>query len=203
MWLDAFKPKSINIHKSGVLSVLSVPISVSPLNTRVSEHTALKTPQVFRGVPSVLVEFDSFSGTPRTLENTVGHDQCSSTKKPCKLNEYKGLAVSGTPRTPRTPQKHHVQENNQEITKLLDQFQFDLIPDEIESGCSANDVNRLNNMAWEFMQVDGLSFTEAIRLAAEIVIDGRVAACESAYVDVRDLFMRLSESNLKLNKLAH
>jgi len=82
----------------------------------------------------------------------------------------------------------------------LYQFRFDLISAEIESEHHESDLNRVNNMAWEFMQVDGMSFTVAINLAAEIVVKGRVAACEAAYVNVRDLFMRLSNSHLTGNQ---
>ena len=43
-------------------------------------------------------------------------------------------------------------------------------------------------MAWEFMQVDGVAFDEAITKAAQIVAKCEAAACEAAYVDVMKLF---------------
>lgn len=81
----------------------------------------------------------------------------------------------------------------------LYQFRFDLISAEIESEYSENDLDRVNNMAWEFMQMDCMSFSVAIDLAAEIVVKGRVAECEAAYVNVRDLFERLTNLNLTRN----
>jgi hypothetical protein len=73
----------------------------------------------------------------------------------------------------------------------LDQFRFDLVQSDIDSGYPADDMHRVNNMAWEFMQADQMAFGEAIKLAADIVINGKWSACERAYVDVLALFTRL------------
>ena len=73
-------------------------------------------------------------------------------------------------------------------------MQFD-----IEAGCPAGELYRVNNMAWEFMEVDGMGFQEAIKAAAEIVANTEAAACETAYSDVMTLFLRKS----KLGGLTH
>ncbi|MBS0308493.1 MAG: hypothetical protein JSS58_05940 [Proteobacteria bacterium] len=71
-------------------------------------------------------------------------------------------------------------------------FRFDLIRADIEAGYPASDLHRVNNMAWEFMQTDGMAFEDAIRMAADIVATTQAAACEAAYVDVMALFDRLN-----------
>lgn len=68
---------------------------------------------------------------------------------------------------------------------LLKQFDFDACENRPE-------LNRINNMTWEFMQVDGLYFHEALTLAAEIVVHCEVAACEAGYVDARMLWERIN-----------
>ncbi len=79
----------------------------------------------------------------------------------------------------------------------LEQFRFDLIPDAITTGYSIQELERVNNMAWEFMKVDGLPFNEAIRIAAKIVASCDVSACEAAYEDVQTLWNRLSGKKIK------
>ena len=75
--------------------------------------------------------------------------------------------------------------------ELLTQFRFDLVQAEIDGGQPANELNRVNNMAWEFMQVDGMVFEDAIRLAAEIVVNCQVAACEASYADLMAFFLKV------------
>ncbi len=69
----------------------------------------------------------------------------------------------------------------------LELFRFDLTDDDIESeiqaGYPATDIIRVNNMAWEFIKVDGLPFDEAIRTSAEIVVSCPYAPCEASYED--------------------
>lgn len=54
------------------------------------------------------------------------------------------------------------------------------------------ETERINNMAWEFMQADGMTYAEAIRVAAAIVVDGNMADYEAAYEDVRALWRRIT-----------
>ena len=84
-------------------------------------------------------------------------------------------------------------DNSDLVFKNLQQFGFDSLCKEIKEGCLATDLDRVNNMAWEFMKVDGLSYNEAIKLAAELVALCEISVCESAYEDVQALWIRLSE----------
>ncbi|MGZ9710444.1 hypothetical protein ACXX82_06480 [Glaciimonas sp. GNP009] len=100
----------------------------------------------------------------------------------------------GTPGTPGTPQKQHHQQMHRESTlSALKQFQFDQFLIDIENGHPADDGCRVNNMAWHFMQTEGMRFDEAIHKAAVIVVSSQVTACEAAYIDVMDLFKRLTQ----------
>ena len=80
------------------------------------------------------------------------------------------------------------------LADTLALFRFDLVQQEIEDGHPADELHRVCNMAWEFMQADGMNFADAMKLASEITISTQVAACEAAYVDVMALFKRLRES---------
>lgn len=73
--------------------------------------------------------------------------------------------------------------------EVLRQFRFDLIEGKENA---LQEIDRVNNMAWEFMKVDGLLFNEAIKLAAEIVVSCDVSASEAAYEDVQALWKRLT-----------
>ena len=77
------------------------------------------------------------------------------------------------------------------LEKLLE-FRLDLVSRDLEEGYPLADLERANNMAWEFMQVDGMEFSVAIHLASQIVAVCDVAASEAAYEDVRTLWRRLT-----------
>ncbi|KAF3997487.1 hypothetical protein [Glaciimonas immobilis] len=64
---------------------------------------------------------------------------------------------------------------------------------EIDAGHPAEELHRVDNLTWHFMQVEGMSFDEAVCKAAEIVVSGQVAACEATCVDVMALFNRLTQ----------
>lgn len=72
--------------------------------------------------------------------------------------------------------------------RQLEQFDFEAVESDPED---REAVTRVNNMAWEFMEADGMAFADAIKLAAEIVVNGHVAQCEAAYTDVLALWRRL------------
>lgn len=78
--------------------------------------------------------------------------------------------------------------------EVLAQFRFDLVQAEIDAGQPVDELHRVNNMAWEFMQADGMAFEDAIRLAADIVADCQVAACEAAYTDVMAIFLKVTNA---------
>jgi hypothetical protein len=81
-----------------------------------------------------------------------------------------------------------------ETLASLAQFRFDLLQADIDAGYAVAELHRVNNMAWEFMQVDGMAFNDAITLAAELVVKGQVAACEAAYCDVMALFQKVTDA---------
>lgn len=80
------------------------------------------------------------------------------------------------------------------ILEKLRLFCFDLVAHDIEGGYPAANLERVNNMAWEFMQADGMAFSDALHLAAQVVAECDVAASESAYEDVRALWRRLTRN---------
>lgn len=80
------------------------------------------------------------------------------------------------------------------ILEKLRLFRFDLVAHDIEDGYPAEDLARVNNMVWEFMQVDSMAFSAALRLAAQILIECDVATSETAYEDVRALWHRLTRN---------
>jgi hypothetical protein len=80
------------------------------------------------------------------------------------------------------------------VLDLLRLFRFDLVAHDIEDGYPVDDLERVNNMAWEFMQVDGMKFSEALHLAAEIVTERDVVVSEAAYEDVRALWLKVTRN---------
>lgn len=80
------------------------------------------------------------------------------------------------------------------ILEELRQFRFDLVDHDIEEGYSTTDLDNVNNLAWEFIRVDGMEFSTAIHLAAHIVAECHVATSERAYKDVRGLWRRLTRN---------
>lgn len=85
--------------------------------------------------------------------------------------------------------KHPKPEQN--ILAMMSLFKFDELQGEITDEKSTIELDRLNNMAWEFMQNDGMAFSEAITLAASIVINCQRAQCEAAYIEVKMLYKEL------------
>ena len=75
--------------------------------------------------------------------------------------------------------------------EMLRQFRFDLVAAEIEAGCPAQEIQRVNNLAWELMKVDSIRFADAVRTAAEIVAHCDSATCEAAYEDVQALWKQI------------
>lgn len=62
------------------------------------------------------------------------------------------------------------------LEQVLSQFRFD------------EGQERLNNMTYEFMTVDGMTYAHALRIASEVVRICAVASCEAAYKDVQALW---------------
>jgi hypothetical protein len=78
---------------------------------------------------------------------------------------------------------------------LLKQFRFDDVQADIADGYPAEELSRINNMAWEFIEADGMPFDQAIKAAAEIVTTCAAADCEKAYTDVMQLWERLKQGH--------
>ena len=194
MWLDAFRPKSGTMQKSGVPGVPRVPKTANPISMRVSLYRGAGTPANVPNVPRVPVVPKADKDAGRDTRDTVGHQL----KKPCPTDEkswrasiHEGLRVAGTPGTRGTPQKQYEPGIDDSQRQSLVQFEFDLMQAEIDAGYPVEELNRVNNMAWEFMQVDRMTFDKAIKLAAEIVVHGQVTACEAAYEDVQALWRKV------------
>ncbi len=77
------------------------------------------------------------------------------------------------------------------LAAKIRQFRFDLIEQEIADEYPAAELHRLNNLCWDFMEVDGLPFDQAMRLAAEIVVACEVAKCGRSHSDVQVLWKRI------------
>lgn len=104
------------------------------------------------------------------------------------------VATVAVAKLPKVKNAHLPAKQKLPLADTLALFRFDLVQQEIADGHPADELNRVNNMAFELMQADGMAFDEAIKLAGEIVAHGRIAACEAAYVDVMALFKRLGGS---------
>jgi hypothetical protein len=193
MWLDAFIPKSGSMQNSGVPGVPGVPVTNQASEYATFAKSGNGNTLKSAGVLGVPVSPLPTTGTPGTPRNTSLDKRCSNGENTPQANEYGVLPVCGTPRTPGTPQKQHKPLINDQTRQALAQFRFDLIQADIDAGHPVAELHRINNAAWEFMQVDGMGFKDAIALAAEIVVKGQVAACEAAYCDVMTLFQKVTD----------
>ncbi len=111
-------------------------------------------------------------------------------------NQPESQYSCAVPNVPVVPGKKHSTEEmptakpSQSALHQLEFFRFDEFSDTLET-------ERINNMAWEFMQADGMNYADAIRVASEIAAHCRVAACEAAYENVRALWERLQQRQAK------
>lgn len=74
---------------------------------------------------------------------------------------------------------------------VLEQFKFDLVEADIAGGASDAELARLNNLTFELIQADGLTFDEAMQIASSIVVTCEPLSCEAGYTDVRSLWREL------------
>jgi hypothetical protein len=197
MWLDAFKPKFQNMQKIGVTGVTGVTPRENSINTRTYINSPSVTPENVTGVTGVTGRVICQCVTPVTPCDTGIESMCHRVKTSKKPNEYNDLDKSVTPVTPVTPQKHYNLRDNQELIEVLKLFEFDRISQANIDDEYMRQIDRVNNMAWEFMVWDGMEFMDAIKAASEIVTGCPVAVCESAYVDAKNLFKRLTPKGLK------
>ena len=88
--------------------------------------------------------------------------------------------------------QHTFPNSNEELLlESLSLFCFDVVQKEIDAGYPAEEIHRVNDMAYEFMQTDSMPFGDAINLAAEIVVNLKTVPCEAAYKKTMELFKRL------------
>ena len=186
MWLDAFIPKNGNMQKNGVPGVPGVPPP-----RKASIHAGL--PEIVvryteknQGVPGVPL---AVSGTPGTPRYTVTKTGCTEVATPRKASIHAGFKVCGTPGTPGTPQKHITPE----IIDTLALFQFELMEQDLAAGNTAEQLRRVNNITWRLMTAKGFSFDEAIKAAAEWVIDNEQRQDEAAFTDVLALYSGIKQ----------
>jgi hypothetical protein len=198
MWLDAFiKPNSTDIQKPRVSGVSGVSAPRQPNEYKGFAGMTQTDTGIKPKCQSVSVVSEQIGTSNRltrlTPTDTVTKSTYQDSETPRQPNEYKGLANRLTPLTRLTPQKHNVREFAEPSLETLKQFHFDLIQQEITDGHPAEELHRVNNMAWEFIQVEGMAFDEAIKLAGEVVANGNIAACEAAYTDVMALFKKVNQ----------
>jgi hypothetical protein len=122
-----------------------------------------------------------------TVATPATHDRV----KPSTVATIAGVAGVAVAKLPKVKNTNSPLKEKSSLADTLALFRFDLVQQEIEDGHPADELHRVNNMAWEFMQADGMTFDEAMKRASEITICTQVAACEAAYVDVMALFKRL------------
>ena len=186
MWNDAFQTNCWNMQKSVVPAVPLVPPFGEPSPEPFLVEPKRKTTENrFGSTGSSMGKVEPVEPNHKTLLFNFG-----STK-----NQAGGCSAGGgTAGTSGTAQKQHQQQIHRELTEsALTQFQFDRVQAEIDAGYPADELHRVNNLAWHFMQTDGIGFDDAIQKAAIIVVSGQAAACEVAYIDVMDLFKRLTQ----------
>ena len=188
MWLDAFKPKTGNHLNIGVTSVPGVTSAANPATMRVRKGIGDVTPPYIGSVTSVTHNKGTQGcDTGDTLRH-VNLKQCHIGKNGVDPSNHAGLQAIVTPVTPETPEIRYVPEVEAKVLRQLAQFRIDDCLDDPELHL----IDRINNMAYCFMETDGMAFESAIALAAEITVHCSVAHCEASYVNVRELWLRLT-----------
>jgi hypothetical protein len=193
MWLDAFiKPNSADMQKARVSGVSGVssprkPNEYKGLAVMTQTDTGIKPKCQSVSVVSEQIDISSRL-TRLTPTDTGAKPAYQDSETPRKPNEYKGLANQLTRLTRLTPQKHNAQEITENSKVILEQFRFDLVQQEIDAGHPADELHRVNNIAWRLMTGRGFSFNEAINEAAKWVVHNPAHRDEAAFVDVMKLF---------------
>jgi hypothetical protein len=186
MWLDAFIPKNKNMQNIGVTGVTGVtPPRKASIHAGFSKNAACDTEEN-QGVTGVTTPKPV---TPVTPCDTYEKSQCHSDITGKTPSKYMDLAEPVTPVTPVTPQKHM----KPEIIDTLALFQFELMEQDLAAGHTAEQLRRVNNITWRLMTAKGFTFDEAIKAAAEWVIDNEQRQDETAFVDVLALYSGLHQ----------
>ena len=186
MWNDAFQNNYGNMQKRVVPLVPVVP------------SLGESSPEPFLVEPKRKIAEKSFGSTGSKTDKVEPVEPFHKTvlfNFGSAKSQAGGRSVEGgTSGTTGTTQKQHQQQmHGKSMLSVLKKFQFDQFLIDIKNGHPADDGCRVNNIAWQFMQSEGMDFDEAIKKAAVLVASGKVAACEAAYIDVMDLFKRLTQ----------
>ncbi len=115
-------------------------------------------------------------------------------------NENSETIAVATPRMDFVVDRGLIGDDVETLWGALKFFCFDNVQADIDAGYSASILFRVNNMAWEYMQADGMGFDEAIRMAANIVAGTQIAVCEAGYVDVMTLFTTMRKERSRDNR---
>jgi hypothetical protein len=187
MWLDAFNlKKSRDIENIVVPLVPLVPPAGNPMNMRALPE------------PNGTVDKNHFGSTgsaPALPEPVEPNTKNGLLQFGSSGTQYsREFPACGTNGTSGTNKKQEVRELTEKSVKTaLEPFQFDKVQADMDAGYPSEDLYRVNNMTWEFMQSNNMPFDEAIKRAAAIVADEQMVACEAAYIDVMRLFKRLNK----------
>jgi hypothetical protein len=82
---------------------------------------------------------------------------------------------------------------SESIAKSMAPFQFELMEQDLAAGNTADELRRVNNITWRLMTAKGFTFDEAIKAAAEWVIDNEQRQDEAAFADVLELYSGLHQ----------
>lgn len=191
MWLDAFNPKPQNVRDASVSGVNGVRQAITPRNIRAGMHLARLTSEDVRNVNCVSQPANSVHVDTVDTNGHRTNDGFQSVEIDREPSIHASSKEPLTRLTPLTRQQVQLQKNSAAIAEMLVPFQLDRASHLHDPGYPAFDLQRVNNMAWEFMAVDGMHFDCAIRLAAEIVVSGQVAVCEATYANTMELFEKV------------
>ncbi len=118
-----------------------------------------------------------------------------SRQRKIEAGQVKPSIHAGVPACPGCPGEKTVNpegiEVGDDLLTLLEPFRFDLVEADIAAGAPADELDRTNNLAWQFMQKEGMPFAQAITTAAAAVVAYDPAPGEQEYTDVRSLWREL------------
>ncbi|MEM4990885.1 hypothetical protein V8G57_26100 [Collimonas sp. H4R21] len=159
MWLDALKLKPGNILNIDVPGVPCVPMTSESNKYKGAGEMQARNTEINQGVPGVPQSDARNTGNTTAEHGLPG--KCSSTSEyPCEF------PADGTRGTPEEQHAHEI--DVESVRASLKLFRFDMVQSEIDAGHDADELRRINNMAWEFMQIRHMEFGYAIKMTAEL-----------------------------------
>lgn len=140
-------------------------------------------------------------GTPMTPCDTICDFSLDAKTMSWKRKKIIGLQLGLTPVTPMTPSIQAEDQHFLQLKTSIDLFRLDLVVGEIANGVDGGELARINNLTWEFMRFDNLSFDNAMQLAAEIVLVSEMSPCERNYIDVLEFYLLYCRKKIVLQDL--